>query len=313
MPFLAESDGMCVMSWNILCQMKFNSIWEYFNNGFTCRDESDEEYRHRLSHIAAQLSAINEDDRRSVICLQECPETPELREQLIADITKQPAFSGYRARLFNNTEDEYYLITMYDGNMYHEDEARTNQIQAVVLKQGLVGRILPLVLVNRVSGDMTVVINVHANFSQAITQDIICLEKQIKCLGITNILLIGDFNRDLVSQSDDYSQHDVSLALDASRLFGDTLQVQASNSASFCSTYDRTTSSCGQRLETRDGVMSSFEVKLVPMYAMNAPKNALSFAHPVSKALSFIPERFCNLEVAELPDIIDVSASTLNL
>ncbi len=305
MPFIGKSKNECFIGWNILCQMKFSSEWKYFNNGFMCPDETQEQYANRLMHIAAKLNAAATTETPAFICLQECPETDASRTHF-AEALKKGELQHYGINFYNNNDDEYYLITLYDARRYTPVDKLSEEMSHVQLSEGLKGRVQPLVYSSNKTGEVFLVINVHANFSKDVKQDVNALYQRAKELGIKNIILLGDFNRDLVLESDDYSKHDISKALDSSHRLAGDLYVSATHGASFCTKYDKETEKKGQGLETRDGVISTFPVDTVCMTNANSPDVALSYTREISPHLSSIPDGF--LEKL-LPKIDDATSS----
>jgi len=277
------------MGWNILCPMRFNSQWKYFNNGFICPNETSEQYANRLLHIAAKLNLAVANEKPAFICLQKCPETNESREQF-AKALKQGELQHYAINFYNNNNDEYYLTTLHDARLYSIVDKLSEEMTHLALTEGLKGRILPLVYQSTNTGEVFLVVNVHANFSKEVQQDIKILYQATTERGIKDIILLGDFNRDLLLKSDNYSKSDVSDSLDSNQRFAGILHVKATHSASFCTQYNKETEKKGQGLETRDGVMSTFPVNVICMTSVNAPDVMLSLE--ISPHLATLPEGF---------------------
>jgi len=276
--------------------MQFDTEYKYFNNGFNCRSESPDEYSSRLTHLAAKLSLIVEIEKPSFICLQECPETQDNRDKFARKIKVNEEVSHYKINYMNNDSDEYYLMTLYDERNFSISQDLSAAIAAVPLSEGLVGRILPLVFLNKTQDEATLVVNVHAKFPNDIQSDVKALYQAAIELGIKHVVFLGDFNRDLVQESDNYSKHDIAQALDARGCFAKDLHVNAISGASFCSTYNKETEQGGQKIETRDGIMSTFPVEVVCM----ANVNAAVLSHSLSSDLRLIPKGFLErLEVRE--------------
>lgn len=290
MPFLVKSKGLQLLAWNILCQMKFDKQWKYFNNGFGCHQETLEEYRNRLSHIAAQLGVAAKQQNPSFTCLQECPETQEFRDAFIAELKQQESLKDLGIEYFNNDADEYYLITLYDTSNYTLDAALTEQIKAVSLNEGLNTRILPLVFLNNASKETILVVNVHGNFGKEIKKDLLALFDAAKKLNISQIVLLGDFNRDLVLQSDSYSKHDISTSLDDDGRFASTLYVKAVAGSSFMAKYNSEQDQTTTVLETRDGSISTFPTTVKSLTEINKQNIALASSKNISQRLSIFPE-----------------------
>jgi hypothetical protein len=262
-PFFASNNGISLFSWNILTQMKFNETYKYFNNGFSCSNESDEQYKNRLLLIANQIYHEHRNKNFNFICLQECPREKVLSNLFLAKIIDQ--LINYKAERFSNIEANYHLITLYDSSLYQVEQVLTEMLLETKLNQGLEGRILPLVFRHKQSGKNSCIVNVHANFGREIKNDILALYGKAKKHNIEEIIFLGDFNRDLTSSTDD-SQHDIAIALDSDHRLNNSLYVK-----SLCQsylTYDLEEKNISY--ETRDGVISNLEsLELVSEAALN--------------------------------------------
>ncbi len=290
MPFLVKSNDLQLLGWNMLCQMQFNKQWKYFNNGFECSQETPDEYRNRLSHVAGQLGIAVKQAKLSFICLQECPETQELRDVFITELKHQDNLKNLGIEYYNNDADEYYLITLYDASNYTLDAALTEQIKAVSLNEGLNTRILPLVFLNNATKETVLVVNVHGNFGKEIKKDLQALFDATKKLNIMQMVLLGDFNRDLVLQSDSYSKHDISTSLDDNGRFADSLYVKAVAGSSFISKYNSEKDQTNTVLETRDGSISTFPITVESLTEINKQNIALESSKKLSQRLSVFPK-----------------------
>jgi endonuclease/exonuclease/phosphatase family metal-dependent hydrolase len=287
-PFVACGKNTTLIGWNILCQMQFNPKWEYFNNGFNCRGESDDLYSHRLSHLVSQIGTAAKIENPDFICLQECPEKEAVIAKFDDEIRGNETLKKYEIERFST--DGCSLITLYNTNTFSIEPSLSHHIATVPLHEGLAGRILPLVFLRNDTRKPTLVINVHANFSKTVEQDIKALYARARELGIKQVALLGDFNRDLVLESDDYSQHDVSSQLDKKGYFAKDLQVKATAGASFCSKFNKETKEATQRLETRDGILSTFPVEVACMMAINTVVPKLRLHKALSPDLNRIPD-----------------------
>src|SRR5579883_649828 len=301
MPFIAKNNDMTLMSWNILCQMKFNDKWKYFNNGFGCHEESDKFYTNRLSHIISRIGYAAKDEAPAFICLQECPETDDLRAQFEGEIRQNEMLKNYEISYFNNIEDEYFLTTLYDAHSYTIQRELTEKISSASLEEGLAKRILPLVFLHKKSGAMTLIVNVHANFGKEVKKDVQLLCELAKQLGINHVAFLGDFNRDLVLESDNYSRHDISQALDSEHRFANLLYVNSICASSFIAQYNSDKNETNVVIETRDGIMSTFPVDVICMTDINTPNPAMTFTKELSPRLNEIPDGFLeHLESAKM-------------
>lgn len=283
MPFMIETNhGMRIISANMMKQMKFSG--HFFNNGFNCADESDEFYTSRLCHQAAQLNIGRKQYTPEFICLQECPEEAEQYSDFIKSI-ELPYFFQHMNNQIRN------LTTLYDFTQHYLDTYLTEKINLQPLSGGLANCILPLVFRNYLSNETTLVVNVHANFELDIIYDVYALDQCANILGINNTLFVGDFNRDLVLHSDEYSKHDISSALNDRRLLYETLHVHAIPGNTFCSTFARN-QTMQQQLETRDGVISTEPVSVTNLMELGMANTALSFTKKLSPALKVMPDNF---------------------
>jgi hypothetical protein len=292
MPFIVRGRNECLFAWNILTAMKFHSKWKYYNNGFLCADETRLQYQNRLLHIAAKLNNAAQAENPVFICLQECPEVKELRDDFISALKNGGVLKKYGMDFLNNAANGCYLMTLYDEQRYTIAKDLSDKMQVFALHEGLNGRVLPLVFLSINSDEKILVVNVHADFTNDIQNDIKALYQYAKELDIDNVIFLGDFNRDLVAKSDNYSKQDVAALLDANGRFDNGLFVRANSAASFCAKYDKETGQEGQELETRDGAMAAFQIEVISMPEVNRSDIALSFTNQISPNLSTIPQEF---------------------
>jgi endonuclease/exonuclease/phosphatase family metal-dependent hydrolase len=271
--------------------MKFHPQGEFFNNGFICPNETNEQYHNRLLHIAAKLNVATAREKPAFICLQACPEVLASRDTFVKAL-KKGELHDYAVNFYNNDDDEYYLMTLHDERQYSVVPQLSNLMAKIALTEGLQGRVLPLVFASHKTGEPWLVVNVHANFSKEVRHDVSALYQGATRLGIMNVVLLGDFNRDLVLESDNYSKHDISQALSEDYYFEDGLRVRATHGASFCTQYKKDSGQKKQRLETRDGVMSTCKLYVAPMAKINEADLSLSFIKEISSHLATIPDRF---------------------
>lgn len=321
MPFEVIAGETKLLAWNMLCSMKFNNQEGYFNSGFACdRDnpETNEQYHARISHVAAQLGTAHRTERPSFICLQECPEDEASHELFIAQTLKY--LPSYAYERFIDSEKDYFLITFYDQAECQLLADLTQEVKAIKLAEGLNDRILPLVFKKK-SDEKLLVVNVHASFGKDVKNDLEILNTWAKERKI-NMVLLGDFNRDLVKKSDDFSNHDISDALNESKQILDGLHVRAIESSSFISqpVFEKTISGEKARdadnrliinnintlIETRDGCISSQEATVRCLVNLNRPSIYLD-ASQLSGDLTKIPEGFIDFLK---PDVSHAASST---
>jgi hypothetical protein len=263
-PFFASNNRISLFSWNILTQMKFNETYKYFNNGFSCANETDEQYKNRLLLIANQICHEHRNKNFKFICLQECPREEVLSNLFLTKIIDE--LINYKAERFSNIEANYHLITIYDISLYQVEQVLTEKLLETKLNQGLESRILPLVFRHKPSGIKSCIVNVHANFGREIKDDILALYGKAKKLDIEEVTFLGDFNRDLTSTTDD-SLHDIAIALDSDYRLNNSLYVKSLYQSYL--TYDLEKRNISY--ETRDGVISNFEsLELVSVADINS-------------------------------------------
>jgi endonuclease/exonuclease/phosphatase family metal-dependent hydrolase len=308
-PFIVKSENETLFSWNILCQMKFNEKWKYFNNGFICPAEDVNEYRNRLSHIAARLDAMMPEEHPSFICLQECPGTVQDKQHFIETIQQTKTLKNYLSIQHSNNSVD--LISLYDPQRYAINNELSSKIQSTEFMQGLKDRVLAQVFTSMTTKKTILVVNVHADFGKEVQQDIKSLNQHAGSYNIDQIILLGDFNRDLLLQSDDYSKHDISTALDVNHMFDENLHVGASQSSSFCTKYNKETSQKGQGLETRDGALASFPIQITCLPKHNFSSTLLSFNNPISSHLSTIPPGFLEKLMPQMDEKPQLSIGNL--
>lgn len=290
MPFLTKSEdnSFGALVWNILYQMRFNSKWNYFNNGFACSDEPKELYGNRLIHIAAQLNAATKAHNPGFICLQECPE--DLHEHFVKAL-KIGELKDYAVSFYHNPTEVCYLITLHDTRRYKIVNELSEEMKKLVLSEGLKSKIAPLVYSEHKTGEIFLVVNVHATFSKEVKNDVLSLYKYARQLGIKNIILLGDFNRDLLLKSDSYSKHDISEALDAEQKLDGVFYAEAVHGASFMAKYDSTdTKEKKQVIETRDGTLSTFKAEAKCLTHINKQVASLSLSKEIATDLCDAPK-----------------------
>jgi endonuclease/exonuclease/phosphatase family metal-dependent hydrolase len=314
MPFLVKSEeksatkNPALVGWNMLCQIKFNNDWNYFTSGFACnRDipETEQQYISRIRHVAAQLGVAIRKTQADFICLQECPETEELRKIFIAETQKH--LIGYEHQFFKDSDNDYFLMTFYNTSEYAINTELTDDVSRATLNSGLKERVLSLVFQNKMSGEKLLVINAHANFGKEMKSDVDVLHAWAKNNKLP-IVLLGDCNRDLVKKSDDISKHDISESLDAEKRLSQELHVNAVDASSFISKAVFELNDKGEKVkdkngnvvikevrtfvETRDGSISSFPVTTECMVDINRPNAYLNETSDLSKDLTKCPEDF---------------------
>jgi ankyrin repeat protein len=286
MPFLVKNEKVSLISWNILTKMRFNATHHAYNNGFLCKAESDDHYSNRLLHIATKLSAAAKQEKPAFICLQECPDTHS--QAILLDHLSKKIAPDYQPIVPRSNSAGYDLITLYDTQHYSLEEKLSDEISHLPLSQGLNGKILPLVFTSHQTKESLLVVNVHANFAQDVLTDVKTIYARALELGINDVILLGDFNRDLLLASDHYSKHDICHAINDSKLLLEKLHVNTTPNASFCAVYNEDNKS--QLLETRDGTISTFPADITVMAATNVPDIALSYHYDIAPQLSFVPK-----------------------
>lgn len=309
MPFLVKYKHISFLSWNMLCQMAFRPEFGYFNNGFICPEEINNIFLNRLFHQATRLRQTARNIKPSFICLHECPETEETREKL-AEALKEGELRHYERHFYNNDFGRHYLITLFDTRRFTLDATLTQAVSSLILNEGLKDRILPLVCIEKITNQKWLVVNVHANFVKDVQQDVKDLFRHATELGINEIIFIGDFNRDLLLESDDYSKHDISKAIDDKGLFDGRLHVCALHNGTICTKYKKETDEKTQGVETRDGAIATFPMDIICMTEMNAPDKTSLHTKPISRFLTNIPQGFFEkLNIAaDVPSLIAKAA-----
>jgi len=282
MPITASSDDFTVISWNIMYQMQFNEKHQFFNNGFGVYNETDIEYENRLKHIASRINKLAETNNNTdFICLQECPKTQEATELLINSMKAKNSLKAYNYIPYRGEYSNLHLVTFYNLNKYKfsiQKSKKFAEIEYVKLQEGFFDRVLPLVLEDKISKETVLIVNVHANFFKEIHNDLKAIYSYASQANIDNMIFIGDFNRDLVQQSDDRCKHDISGATNNDKLLFKSLNVRSTPEASFLTIYNKETGTTKPMVETRDGCISSeiMQVKKVPEINMQEPKMRLT-------------------------------------
>ncbi len=302
LPFMAKtSDSLSLMSWNILLQMRYNKSGGFYNNGFKCDNESMEKYLNRLNHIAANIAIFIKEQYPHFICLQECPFTPDETNYFFDLINKNKCIKdNYVIHYTEDVTTGFCLITLYNINSFiFSDNCKllTDHVMGLTLNEGLAARMLALAFEKIESNEINFIINVHAKFDLTINNDIRKLYDEIvnfskkKNLTVNNIVLLGDFNRNLVSKTDSYSKYDISDELGTDNVFMDIFHTNAIFDSSFCVKHNN--GKWTQLIETRDGIMSTCHIdELFYLPSMNFINQKLCITHPISTDLQTIPHHF---------------------
>lgn len=251
-PFLALTPQLKTLSWNILRQMRYNAQRHYYNNGFGVEKESLSDYHHRLIAQSAQLVTYYQNHSPDLICLQETPPHEEERFFLLDQVL---AHTPLIQHLSEHCDGGYFMITLYNSERFELHPELTHKILYLKLDHGLRGRICPLVLQDKFTGDKILNINVHANFKKNVAEDLIFLIEQAHKLGLETLQFIGDFNRNLTQiKPGDHSRSDVLDLIHQGRLQNFEVDILEDSSFSFPppgSTH------IGPYTSTRDGVINS--------------------------------------------------------
>jgi len=310
MPYKLEGEQGVMLGWNMMKQMRFK--FKFFNNGFNCKEESDEQYFARLEHQAAQLNVAVTKFNPGFICLQECPENEASYEHFKSAINQQSILKyHYEIKRLVNKQS---LITLYDNRAYEINYELTAQMSNVILTDGMLDAVDPIVFRVRETKENRLAINVHALFSKDIENDVMEIHQAALKLGIKNIVFIGDFNRDMVLKSDaDDCHKDISASLNEDHIFKERLHVKALRDTSFCSSFSRN-SKTEQLLETRDGVMSTRPLSVISLPEIGMANTALSFTKKVSDTLRSMPDNFlANIEKFNQAQLEATNTSSVNM
>jgi len=169
-PFIVQDNNHAeavALVWNMLVKMKGK---HFFNNGFACKEETDEQYANRLQHIAEQIKAVMlEHNQLPFICLQETPKT-----QQDFDAFNQALEINYPYVRLQN-ENTPPLVTYYNPEKYTLVSELT-----IPLNAGLQQRAIPLVFQNKTTDEYVLLVNVHADFLSEITEDILTIMQYAK-------------------------------------------------------------------------------------------------------------------------------------
>lgn len=290
MPFSVTGGGLTSIAWNMLCQMSENVTHKYYNNGFVCKDETPQQYKNRLSYIASHLGSLAKNLKPAFICLQECPETESSRKEFIAEL-KKDSLKTYNVEYFNDTDDEYYLMTLYEPQKFELQNQFNEELKSIQLQDGLQKRVLPLVFRNLSNKEIILVVNVHAMFKVTIKKDLEAIISFSQQQKINHILLLGDFNRDLVPKCDinlqnSHTNEDIADFLNNKKLSDYTLFVNSVNASSI---YTSNYQDKKQIIATVDGVISTFPVEIKRLTEVCQHDSTQPFNKLVSHRLSYFP------------------------
>lgn len=279
---LAKSKDLIYFTWNLLYLMKFNPKYGHFNNGFACKEETSTQYFARLDHIVAQMSQVSSENSLAFLFLQECPKEKTYCDYLLKALSSNKTFEkydvkqGYTASSTNITStDKVHLITLYDKEQVTFAEELTKKLLSLLtFSEGFKGRTMPLVFENKKTKKTILTVNVHADFEKEVLNDLKALIKAKEELKIDEIIIFGDFNRNLVAMDEQGSKADISSALDKKQKVFD-LEVKAAtqdsswifknknNQQTFVST-------------VVDGLISSSSMELICLENNNRPVSILS-------------------------------------
>lgn len=256
-PFLVETHQQRWLSWNILMRMRRLSGSVFFNNGFAISHESHEAYLARLTRIADTIAEWHEQAPLDGIFLQEYPAQRHAREHFEARLLLR--LGGYFAPPLVELRRHLgaCLACFVDRRRYLLADDITQAMRDTTLQQGLQQRIMPLVLRVKSAQQHQLIVNVHADFTQRIVEDLYALEARACLLGLTHRFYLGDFNRDLCKPSDSYAQRDASQLYEIHHTVHG-LQPLTVPLTCFIARATEPDSDIVYRLqETRDGVLSS--------------------------------------------------------
>lgn len=256
-PLLIKTEyGKHFFCCNILVQMKYKG---FLNNGFGCNDEQDEHYKARLGEFASRLANWTMYHQPAAICLQEGP----------VDL----CFNFFKNNLFP-IHDDYNFFTLGKGmimlvntSKYSISDELTKKLEISKLTGGLQDKCLGKVLIERTSNKSILVVNVHADFNKPVIQDVCFLNNKAAELNIDEIIIMGDFNRNILQKSDDYSQSDMYKAVENKELALFATNIEASSFIRRVKDNhpkDRlpTEDDLDLLIETRDGVLSSVKASI---------------------------------------------------
>lgn len=256
-PLLIKTEhGRQFFCCNILVQMKYNG---FLNNGFGCNKEQDDHYKARLSEFASRLATWAMYHEPAAICLQEGPVGPGF------DIFKNNLFPIY---------DEYDFFTLGKGmimlvntSKYSVSDELTKKLDIHKLTGGLQDKCLAMVLIEKTGNKSILVVNVHADFNKPVIQDVCFLHNKVTELNIDEIIIMGDFNRNILQKSDDYSQADMYKAVENKELALFATNMEASSFIRRAKDNHPkdilpTEDDLDLLIETRDGVLSSVKASI---------------------------------------------------
>ena len=303
------SDHMPVLTTNSLRKLvTYNMTYKaqdkgsFYNNGWGA-NENQEEYENRLAHIATKIVQLVDLEKPDFICLQECPKDRETHKLFIQRIKSHSSTAGY-AFLQSKVKDAF-LIIIYNKRRYALEEVPA--LSTMTFNAGLKNRALLACFTNVETQESHLVGCIHANFHKEVRSDIELIYSKAKQLKIHHIDLLGDYNRDLLSHSDDYSLKDISDAITSNgQIGGLRMFANAVAGASFCYGTQEAPYPLEQiqTIETRDGIISSEEFQVQCILQMNYADKTLLKSMPLNKKLACIPEGFLeNLRSVGIPNV----------
>jgi len=311
-----EKDNYVFFSFNMMNKMEFiqgqgkdGKQWRYINNGFICIEEPHEPYQARLREVASRINsyaATHIDIVRPVaFFLQEGPVGEfysYFRDELSYSSTETASYIDKNYNLLLAVKVNNSIMTLYDKQRYEYSKELTMKMNEVTLTAGLDNRILIAVLVNKETLNLTLTVNVHADFSKPIIDDVKAITDKARELGINDIIFCGDHNRNLTRiNPTDRAKSDISKegALVESKLYACNIE-----STSFIKRFDENSGLIFPNLpgskdffhavevETRDGVITSHPATLKAEVAMYFVKSSSYLYQQMNPSLVNIPDGF---------------------
>lgn len=298
-------NALYILTWNMMNQMSVIHLphrkLTYLNNGVGCAKEELKAYVTRLEIIAERIKKwVSVHQAKSpnnpiIIALQEGPLNKSEYKYFNHFITKLNSDLKFTSLNKKNNS----LITFYDSS-YTLSEDLTKSIQQTSLSEGFKDRVLLTVLLHTESQTLVLMVNVHADFKFPVLEDVISIVEKAKALHITEIIMSGDFNRNLTQVENDEAQNDINTGktilsecgISASAIQRASFLTTLKNNAPITTAMVESVYLSPVEIETRDGVLTTGFSELTLMRSMNLVNPSHNQFKQLDNSLERIPHYF---------------------
>lgn len=251
-PFIFENEKTKLLSLNMMFKMKFISRFNFFNNGFKCRNESAEQYKNRIKAICLMMAQQRTISGIDIFCLQEAPQERNEENYLLRELDEKLE-KKFNIVSSQGNKNGHYSLTVYNNRRFERDSKLSETISHIRYSGGFDRRVLPVVLIDKTDRrNKHLILNIHANFKKQIKDDLVLLLSTAKQLNIQYVTVIGDFNRNLLIESGDEQDNCKKVLAEAYRN-GEIKGINLCNVRNTCVYF----SDSGLEIQTRDGAIAT--------------------------------------------------------